>query len=188
MGTRVPGSHAAMPELTTLKDRVTHSWRRQQQEYAHGEDFPLGGYATAMSVYGGVVAAIATAARLSGTRLPDRISPWDAALAAVATHKLSRIIAKDPVTSPLRAPFTTFQGSSGPAELAEDVRDGDGGRKTVGELVSCPFCLGMWVSTCFTAGYVFMPRATRLAATTLAGLAASDFLQFAYSYAEQKAG
>ena len=58
----------------------------------------------------------------------------------------------------------------------------------MGELVSCPFCLGMWVSTCFTAGYVFMPRATRLAATTLAGLAASDFLQFAYSYAEQKAG
>ena len=71
-----------MPELTTLKDRVTQSWRRQQQEYAPGEDFPLGGYATAMSVYGGVVAAIAAAARLSGTRLPDRISPRDTALTA----------------------------------------------------------------------------------------------------------
>ena len=176
-----------MPELTTLKERVTGSWRRQQEEYAHGEDFPLGGYAAAMSVYGGAVAALAAAVRLTGTRLPSRISPWDTAITAVATHKLSRLIAKDPVTSPLRAPFTVFEGTSGPAELAEDVR-GNGHRKTVGELVSCPFCLGMWVATAFTAGHVFAPRATRLATTTLATLAGSDFLQFAYAYAEQHAG
>ena len=55
-----------MPELTTLKERVTGSWRRQQEEYAHGEDFPLGGYAAAMSVYGGAVAALAAAVRLTG--------------------------------------------------------------------------------------------------------------------------
>ncbi len=182
------GSAPAMSELTALKERVTRCWRRQQQEYAHGEDFALGGYATAMSVYGGVVATIAAAVRLTGTRLPDRIGPWDTALTAVATHKLSRIIAKDPVTSPLRAPFTVFEGTSGPAELAEDVREGDSHRKTMGELISCPFCIGMWVSTGFTAGYIFMPRATRLAATTLAALAGSDFLQFAYAYAEQHAG
>jgi hypothetical protein len=175
-----------MPELTTLKERVTGSWQRQQEEYAHGEDFPLGGYATAMSVYGGVVASIAAAVRLKGTQLPERISPWDTAMTAVATHKLSRLIAKDPVTSPLRAPFTVFEGTSGPAELAEEVR-GTGPLKTVGELVSCPFCVGMWVATAFTAGHVLMPRATRLAVTTLAALAGSDFLQFAYAYAEQHA-
>ena len=44
----------------------------------------------------------------------------------MATHKLSRIIAKDPVTSPLRAPFTTFEGTSGPAELAEEPSSGQG--------------------------------------------------------------
>jgi hypothetical protein len=187
MGGPIPGSAPGMPELTTLKERVTNGWRRQEQNYAHGEDFPLGGYAGAMSVYGGVVAAIAATARLTGVRLPDRISPWDTAVTAVATHKLSRLLAKDPVTSPLRAPFTTFEGTSGPAELAEDVQ-GSGGKKTIGELVTCPFCIGMWVSTGFTAGYVFAPRATRLAATTLAALAGSDFLQFAYAYAEQKAG
>ena len=188
MGGPIVGNGSDMPELTTLKDRVTSGWRRQEQEYAHGEDFPLRGYAGAMTVYGGVVAAIAAAAKLTGTRLPDRISPWDTAVTAVATHKLSRILAKDPVTSPLRAPFTTFEGTSGDAELAEDVRDGDGSRKTIGELVSCPLCIGMWVSTGFTAGYVFAPRATRLAATTLAALAGSDFLQFAYAYAQEKAG
>jgi hypothetical protein len=175
-----------MPEPSTIKNRVTNGWRRQEQEYAHGEDFPLRGYAGAMSVYGGLVAAIAATARLSGRALPERISPWDAAVTTLATHKLSRLLAKDPVTSPLRAPFTTFEGTSGPAELAEDVRVG-GSKKTIGELVTCPFCIGMWVSTGFTAGYVFAPRATRLAATTLAVLAGSDFLQFAYAYAEQKA-
>jgi len=92
------------------------------------------------------------------------------------------------VTSPLRAPFTVFEGTSGPAELAKDVRDGDGRLKTVGELISCPFCIGMWVSTGFTTGHIFMPRATRFAATTLAALAGSDFLPFAYAYAEQHAG
>lgn len=38
------------------------------------------------------------------------------------------------------------------------------------------------------AGHVLLPRATRLATTTLAALAGSDFLQFAYAYAEQHAG
>jgi Protein of unknown function (DUF1360) len=186
MGRRIRGSARAMPELSTLKDRMTNGWRRQEQQYAHGEDFPLRGYAGAMSVYGGLVAAIAATARLSGRALPERISPWDTAVTAVATHKLSRLLAKDPVTSPLRAPFTTFEGTSGPAELAEEVR-ASGSKKTVGELVTCPFCIGMWVSTGFSAGYVFAPRATRLAASTLAVLAGSDFLQFAYAYAEQKA-
>ncbi len=43
----------------------------------------------------------------------------DTALCAVATHKLSRLLARDPVTSPLRAPFTSYQGTAGPAELDE---------------------------------------------------------------------
>jgi len=183
----ISGNGSGMAELTTLKERVANGWRRQEQNYAGGEDFPLGGYAGAMSVYGGVVAAIAAAAKLTGRSLPDRITPWDTAVTALATHKLSRLLAKDPVTAPLRAPFTRFEGTSGPAELAEDVQ-GSGGTKTIGELVTCPFCIGMWVSTGFTAGYVFAPRATRLAAATLAVLAGSDFLQLGYAYAEQKAG
>lgn len=139
-----------------------------------------------MGAYGAAATGMAAFVAVRGRRLPDRLTWSDLALLAVATHKLSRQLAKDPVTSPLRAPFTTFEGTSGPAELAEDVQ-GSGATRTIGELVTCPFCLGMWVSTGFTAGYVFAPRATRLAATTLAVLAGSDFLQLAYAYAEQKA-
>jgi len=90
------------------------------------------------------------------------------------------------VTSPLRAPFTRYEGPSGPAELTEQVR-GQGSRKTVGELISCSFCIGTWAATAFTAGHVFFPRFTRLATTALAAEAGADFLQFAYAAAEQAA-
>lgn len=49
------------------------------------------------------------AARAAGRPLPERLSAQDVVLAGVATHKLSRLIAKDNVTSFLRAPFTRFQ-------------------------------------------------------------------------------
>ena len=99
----------------------------------------------------------------------------------MATHKLSRLITKDPVTSPLRAPFTVYHGQEGPAELEEEVR-GQGARKAVGELITCPFCIDMWVATGLMAGFIYLPRTTRLAIDTLAILAAADLLQFGCSW------
>ena len=105
-------------------------------------------------------------------------------LAGVATHKVARLITKASVTSPLRAPFTRFAGTSGPAELAEEVR-GTGLRKAVGELVTCPFCVGEWVATGLTAGLVLAPRATRAVAAVFVELTIADFLQLAYAAAQQ---
>jgi Protein of unknown function (DUF1360) len=162
------------------------SWLREQSErYSGGEDRPLGGYVGAMTVYAAAVGVTAAAALLTGREIPDGMSVTDVALSALATHKLSRLLAKDPVTSPLRAPFTSYEGTSGPAELHEEVR-GDGARKAIGELVTCPFCAGLWVATGFTAGLVYLPRATRLATGTLAALAGADMLQYAYAWLERK--
>jgi hypothetical protein len=158
-------------------DRLQHRLQGEAHAYAPDEDRPLAGYAGAMGVYSAAVLGLGAAARLTRRSLPAP-TPWDVTLTALATHEVSRIVAKDPVTSPLRAPFTRFQGTSGPAELAEEVR-GDGARKAVGELLSCPFCTGLWIATGFTAGSVFAPRATRLVAATFAALAVSDLLQFA---------
>lgn len=152
--------------------------------YADGADRPLGTYVGAMAVYTGVVGTLGVVVRRRRVPLPARIEPWDVALVALATHKLGRLLAKDPVTSPLRAPFTRFRGQSGPAELAEEVRH-EPIRHGIGELVTCPFCLGQWIATGFTAGLVLAPRATRLVAATFASLAGADLLQFAYSGAEQ---
>ena len=161
--------------------RPLQRWARtQRREYTDGAERPLGGDLGAMSVYVGLVSAAAAAVRASGRELPDRIPAADAALMTVATFRLARRIAKDPVTSPIRAPFTRFQGPSGHAEVAEEVREHGGVKHAVGELLTCPFCLAQWVGTAFVFGYVAAPRATRLAALTMTMVAGSDVLQFVY--------
>ena len=152
----------------------------QKQAYTHGEDRPLGGLLGAMGVYGAVVGGAAAAVRASGRTLPDRIPFGDAALLTIATFRTARTLAKDPVASPLRAPFTVFRGTSGEAEVAEEVREHGGVKHAMGELLTCPFCLAQWVGTAFVFGYATAPRATRLAALTMTTVAGSDVLQFVY--------
>jgi hypothetical protein len=171
---------------TELTRAVSRAARRQADEYSGDADRPLGSYAAVLGVYGVVVAGLAGVVHLTGRRLPRRLAPYDLVLATVATHKVSRRLAKDPVASPLRAPFTRFAGTTGPAELKEEVR-GTGVRKAVGELITCPFCLSQWVATAFVFGLVLAPRTTRLVAATFTVLAGSDFLQFVYASAEQRA-
>ena len=140
--------------------------RAQEARYAGDEERPLRGYAMTMAVYGALVGGLAAAAKATGRDIPGRIPAPDIAISAVATHKLGRLIARDPITSPLRAPFTEYRGTAGPAELREDV-PGQGARKTIGELVTCPLCTSVWVATGFTAGLIYLPRTTRLAMGTL---------------------
>jgi hypothetical protein len=173
-----------MTALGDLKDRLAGAAREQGARYAGGQDRPLRGYAIAMGTYAGLAGAIAAGAKVTRTEVPDGLPLTDIALSAAATHKLSRLLARDPVTSPLRAPFTSYRGPAGPAELAEDVR-GNGGRKAVGELVTCPFCMSMWIATGLTAGLIYAPRTTRLVTSTLTALAGADLLQYAHSLLEK---
>lgn len=164
---------------------VVDTARRQAEEYAGDEDRPLGSYLGTLAVYGVTTGAMV----LLGRRLHDRtpsIGLADLALMTVTTHKVSRLIAKDPVTSPLRAPFTRYSGTAGPAELSEEVR-GQGVRHAVGELITCPFCTGQWVATAYAAGLVFAPQATRLAGATMTAVAGSDWLQLGYARLQRAA-
>ncbi|MEH1015868.1 DUF1360 domain-containing protein [Micromonospora sp. CPCC 206060] len=167
-----------------LKQRVT----RLRQAYAPHEHRPLGGYLAAMGSYAGVTAGLATLVRITGRPVPERPAPSDVVLLAIATHKLSRLLAKDAVTSPLRAPFTRYDKPIGSGEVMEQVRDqGSSTRHAIGELLSCPFCLAVWVATGLTGGLVLAPRLTRLVATALTAVAAADFLHLGYAIAMQTA-
>ena len=171
----------ATTDQATMASKLAESARKVASAYSGGSDQPLGGYLMTMSVYSAVLCALAGAAALGGAQVPDGgLSPYEALLTAAATHKISRLITKDPVTSPLRAPFASYDGTAGPAELAEEPR-GRGARKTVGELVTCPFCASVWVATGLTAGMVFAPKVTRLVLGTFAALAGADMLQFAHA-------
>jgi hypothetical protein len=171
-----------MPETTTADGRETGNGL---SGYAENEDRPLGGYAALMAVYGTGVAGMALLVRRRGPKPLPPVRFGDILLVGAATHKVARRLTKSSVTSPLRAPFTRYEGRSGPAELHEEVR-GAGLQKAVGELVTCPFCISQWCATAFTFGLVLAPRATRLTASMWASLTLADLLQFAYCWAEKK--
>ncbi len=153
--------------------------------YRAGADRPLGPFVGLMGVYGTLAAAGAALVWRKGA--PEGVRWGDLVLITIATHKLSRLLAKDPVTSPLRAPFARFEGQEGPAELKEEVR-GTGVQKAVGELVTCPFCLAQWVATAFLLGLALAPRATRMAAAVFTAVTGADVLQLAYAALEEKTG
>lgn len=170
--------------MTDVKDKVA----RLRRAYAPHEHRPLGGYLVSMSSYAAVTAALAGLVKATGRQVPERPATADVVLLGIATHKLSRLLAKDAVTSPLRAPFTRYDRPIGSGEVMEQVRDqGSSTRHAIGELLSCPFCLAVWVATAFTGGLVLAPRLTRLVATGLSAVAASDFLQLAYAVAQRAA-
>ena len=53
-------------------------------------------------------------------------------------------------------------------------------RRAVGELLTCPFCLGTWIASGFIYGYVFTPRISRILASIFAVSGLADFLQQLY--------
>ena len=171
----------------TQQTGVDHALDAEAQEYRQGAERPLGGYVLVMTTFAAVVGLAGLAAALTGRGLPRRIAPYDLALITTGTHKLSRMSSKDAVTSPLRAPFTRYRGTGGPAEVMEEPRDDSPLRHAVGELLSCPFCLDMWVGTGFTIGLLFLPRFTRFVAATFTALTGADFLHLLYARAQQAA-
>ena len=131
------------------------------------------------------MAGAVAAAKRSGRDLPEHVEPGDVVLIGTASYQLSRLISKKKVTSFVRAPFTELEGRGGPAELEEHPR-GSGLRRAMGELLVCPYCLGLWASGGFHAGLLFAPRTTRFSASVLTAMSISDFLQLAYRAAERR--
>ena len=165
-------------------EKSPRGWlRREADAYRNGNERPLGGYLVLAGMYTVATAALAGAARSLG-RTVRTPGPWDLALLTVATHKAARLIAKDPITSPFRAPFTTFEGTSAESELAESVR-GEGFRHAAGELIVCPMCLGQWVATGFSLSWILAPQTTRLAMSMLTAVAGADFLHHSYAALQQ---
>jgi hypothetical protein len=151
--------------------------------YAPGQDKPLGGYAILMSAFSALAGLFAAWFGRSGRSLPDRMDARDLALITVASHKAARLISKDKVTSAIRAPFAEYEGPGGPGEVSERPR-GRGLRQVIGELLVCPYCLGMWTSAGFTAGLLVAPRFTRWTCAVLTAFFGADVLQIAYKKAE----
>ena len=151
-----------------------------------GDEQRLFPYATLIGVFNLIFATFLLVAKATRTPIPQRLEAKDIALLGVATHKVSMIGAKDAVTSPIRAPFTELQEKESPKSVQEEPR-GEGLRRSIGELLTCHFCLGLWVAAFFTYGLVLVPRVTRLAASIFTILALSDHLHQSYKALTKRA-
>jgi hypothetical protein len=145
---------------------------------------PLGSYAALSAIFAAGLGGL-LASRGFRDRLPERFGAEDVALLGVASHKISRLVSKDKVTAWARAPFRRYVDQVGPNEIEEETR-GEGMRAALGELVGCPYCLGLWVAGALAAGFVTAPRESRFVATIFSGLTVADFMQIAYKAAQDR--
>lgn len=124
-------------------------------------------------------AAVARRGDLRSLRAPEIV------LVGVATHKLTRLLTKDWVTSFIRAPFTRYEESEAGGEVREASR-GTGMQRAMGDLLTCQFCTGPWVAGALSLGMLAAPRPTRLVAGVLASETISDWLHLGYERARRE--
>lgn len=153
--------------------------------YDPEDEVNLTGFAGSLAAFLTATVATTVVARSQGRTLPDGYAASDVVLGGLAAHKFSRLLSKASVTSPIRAPFTRFEGPAGSSEHVEAPRGQHGVRHTLGELLTCPFCVGTWVSAAYVGGLTVAPRATRTWAAVFAVTALSDGLQQAYARLRQ---
>jgi hypothetical protein len=132
---------------------------------ATAEERPLVEYATLTSAFWAVFALFVLAA---GRRIPARMSTGDVIRIAVASYKMSRVVSKDEVTAFLRAPVTED------AEAMQPKKEGMAA--VLGELVTCPYCLGLWFASALAYAHVLAPRQARFATVIFSAYGLTDFL------------
>lgn len=153
------------------------------------DDRPLRAYTGLTAAFSAFAVGGYAALRARGKR-PPAPTVVEAVRIGVATHKLSRMIGRDKVTAPYRAPFVTPDGDdeeAPPAEVKESVK-GTGMRRAFGELITCPYCMAPWLATGFWLARGAAPREAALAIGLLESVTVSDFLQLAYLRMEDGSG
>ena len=100
------------------------------------------------------------------------------AFLGLATFRLSRLVTKDRVLRPLREPFVTEVEPGADAEV-NSTPASSGLRGATGELLTCPFCVSVWIATALVVGFAAAPRATRLLAAGGSAVALADVAQHA---------
>ncbi|MCL2448155.1 MAG: DUF1360 domain-containing protein [Polyangiaceae bacterium] len=143
-----------------------------------GDEPPLGGYAALATVFVASIAAVLSALA-SERRLPKDVSTRDLVLTGVATSRLARVLTRDRVAMPLRAPFAEYTGPGGPGEVHERPR-GRGLQRAIGSLLTCPFCAAPWIAAGALVALELRPRVTRFVRGIFVSVTVADFVQQLY--------
>jgi hypothetical protein len=133
---------------------------------------PIGAYVGLASAFLGLTCAAVLWLRHSKLILP-KPNTLDVALIGLGTARLSRLITRDKVMRPLRAPFTVSERTV-PGEAKERAK-GSGLIRATGELMTCPRCTAIWAASGLCLTYFASPSVGRVVATILSSSFISDF-------------
>ena len=125
---------------------------------------------TLISVFLGILGTFSS--RLIRREQDLQLRPFDLVLLGLATYRAGHMIAYERIAEPLRDPFTrTKPDDSGAGDTV--VAKGAGVQRSLGELLSCPICVGTWTAAALVYGLHLIPRPTRvfLAIMSATGLA-----------------
>jgi hypothetical protein len=130
-------------------------------------DPPYEAYATIAGAFLAGLGLVAVLARRS-----PPAGALDFVALSAATFKASRTLSRERVASFVREPFV---------EGDDEHPAGEGLQRALGELVTCPRCIGTWVAAGLASSQMVAPRFGRALTWTLGAAAANDFLQGAFT-------
>jgi Protein of unknown function (DUF1360) len=137
---------------------------------------PYTAYAQIVATFAGGLAAAGALARMLD-RDPRADTALDLVVLAGATFKAARTIARDDVTSFVRAPFVEGEADGN----NEEPKRTGGLEQAMGELVTCTRCVGTWAAAGLTMTQIIAPKFGRMLTWTLSAAAANDFLQAGFA-------
>ena len=126
---------------------------------------------TLISIFLGILGTFAT--RIVGRRGDLKLTPFDLLMLGLSTFRIGRMIAFEGVAAPLREPFTQVTDDrTGAGQTV--VATGAGVRHALGELFSCPICVGTWVAAGLVYGLHLLPGPTRVLIDVMSATGAAE--------------
>jgi hypothetical protein len=106
------------------------------------------------------------------------LKPFDLVQLSLATYRMGRLVAYDKVTETYRLPFTKTESDAyGASDTV--VPRGEGIRRAMGELISCPICAGTWIASALVYGLHLAPGPTRALLAIMSSIGAAELLNAA---------
>lgn len=133
-------------------------------------------YAALSSLF--VAAFAILAGRKPNPEAKQELTPFDVVQLGFATYRLGRMIAYDRVFETYRLPFAETVPDGSGAGLTVEPK-GEGVQRALGELISCPICIGTWVAAALVFGLKFTPGPARTLLNVASSVGLAEFLNSA---------
>lgn len=110
---------------------------------------------------------------------PETINAFDFLLLSLATFRITELITSDRITKFLRDPFVKREEVQEPDGTVETkVKPaGRGLKRVMGELLICPWCIGIWIASLLTFMYILFPGPSRVFLMAVSAAAAGILFQ-----------